>query len=154
MISTVVADDSPGRLRYAVRTVLAALDSLPWAILALPMRLAGFAVFWRAGKVKLDDWAGTIMLFREEYRVPVLPPELAAALATSVELGAAVALLFGLMTRLSALALLGLTLVIQLFVYPEAWPTHVQWLAFLLPLLARGPGEYSLDHLIARRVVR
>lgn len=154
MISTVVANASPGSLRHAVRAVFAALGSLPWAILVLPMRLAGFAVFWRAGKVKLDDWAGTVMLFREEYRVPVLPPELAAALATSVELGAAVALLLGLMTRLSALALLGLTLVIQVFVYPEAWPTHIQWLAFLLPLLARGPGEISLDHLIARQFLR
>lgn len=143
-----------GKLRRTARSVLSALDSLSWTVLALPARLAGFAVFWRAGRVKLDDWPGTILLFREEYRVPLLPPELAAILATSVELGCAVLLLAGLLTRLSALALIGLTLVIQLFVYPEAWPTHIQWLAFLLPLLARGPGDLSLDHVIARRFMR
>ncbi|MSP50205.1 MAG: DoxX family protein [Alphaproteobacteria bacterium] len=150
----IVASDSRARLSRIARAILGALDSLPWSLLALPMRLAGFIVFWRAGIVKLHDWQGTLMLFREEYRVPVLPPELAAALATSVEIGAAIALLLGFLTRLSALVLLGLTAVIQVFVYPEAWPTHAQWLAFLLPLLARGPGELSLDHLIARRLVR
>ncbi len=130
------------------------LERLPWTVLALPMRLAGFAVFWRAGMSKLDSWESTLLLFREEYRVPALPPELAAYLATSVELGAAVALLLGLATRLSALALLALAAVIQVFVYPEAWPAHVQWLAFLLPLLARGAGDLSLDHLIARHLAR
>lgn len=153
-MSTVVTMDPSGRLHRAAKSLLATLDSLPWSILALPARLAGFAVFWRAGRVKLDDWQGTILLFREEYRVPLLPPELAAYLATAAELGCAVLLLAGLLTRLSALALIALTLVIQLFVYPEAWPTHIQWLAFLLPLLARGPGELSLDHLIARRLLR
>lgn len=143
-----------GRIGHSCRAAIVALDTLPWTLLALPMRLAGFAVFWRAGMAKLDSWESTLLLFREEYRVPVLPPELAAHLATSVELGAAVALLLGLLTRLSALALLGLTAVIQVFVYPEAWPTHVQWLAFLLPLLARGAGDLSLDHLIARKVAR
>ena len=137
-----------------VRTAISALERLPWTVLALPMRLAGFAVFWRAGMVKLASWESTVLLFREEYQVPVLPPELAAYLATSVELGCAIALLLGLLTRFSALALLGLTSVIQLFVYPEAWPTHIQWLAFLLPLLARGAGDLSLDHLIARRLAR
>ena len=140
-------------LRRVAKAAIAALGSLPWTVLALPMRAAGFTVFWRAGMVKLDDWQSTIMLFREEYRVPVLPPELAAYLAASVEIGSAVLLLIGLMTRLSALALLGLTAVIQIFVYPEAWPTHIQWLAFLLPLLCRGPGSLSVDHLIARRLI-
>ncbi len=153
-MSTVVTMEPSGRLRRTAKSLLATLDALPWSLLALPARLAGFAVFWRAGRVKLDDWQGTILLFREEYRVPLLPPELAAYLATAAELGCAVLLLAGLFTRLSALALIGLTLVIQLFVYPEAWPTHIQWLAFLLPLLARGAGELSLDHLIARRFMR
>jgi putative oxidoreductase len=134
------------------RRAIGALDALPWTALAIPMRLAGFSVFWRSGTVKLDDWQGTIALFREEYRVPILPPELAAYMATTVEIGCAVLLLFGLLTRLSALALLGLTAVIQLLVYPDAWPTHIQWLAFLLPLVARGPGALSLDHLAARRL--
>ncbi len=152
-MSTLAATGSTG-VRYAVRIAISALERLPWTILALPMRLAGFAVFWRAGMAKLDGWESTVLLFREEYRVPVLPPEMAAYLATTVELGCAVALLLGLMTRLSALALLGLAAVIQIFVYPEAWPTHVQWLAFLLPLLARGAGDLSLDHMIARRLAR
>ncbi len=152
-MSTLAAAGS-NSLGRSVRTVISALDGLPWTVLALPMRLAGFAVFWRAGMVKLASWESTVLLFREEYQVPVLPPELAAYLATSVELGCAIALLLGLLTRFSALALLGLTSVIQLFVYPEAWPTHIQWLAFLLPLLARGAGDLSLDHLIARRLAR
>lgn len=152
-MSTVVAMAPNGRLQRVVKSLLSRLDAISWSVLALPARLAGFAVFWRAGRVKLDDWQGTILLFREEYRVPVLPPELAAYLATTVEIGCAVLLLTGLLTRLSALALIGLTLVIQLFVYPEAWPTHIQWLALLLPLLARGPGDLSLDHVIARRLL-
>ncbi len=151
-MSPVVASAPHGRLGQSVRATLIALNALPWTVLALPMRLAGFAVFWRAGMAKLDSWESTILLFREEYQVPVLPPELAAYLATTVELGAAAALLLGLATRPAALALLGLTAVIQLFVYPAAWPTHLQWLAFLLPLLARGAGALSLDHLIARRL--
>lgn len=151
-MSSVVASAPHGRLGQSVRAALIALNALPWTVLALPMRLAGFAVFWRAGMAKLDSWESTILLFREEYQVPVLPPELAAYLATTVELGAAAALLLGLATRPAALALLGLTAVIQLFVYPAAWPTHLQWLAFLLPLLARGAGTFSLDHLIARRL--
>jgi putative oxidoreductase len=151
---TTIAAKPPARIRQLLESILVALDSLPWTLLALPMRLAGFAVFWRAGMAKLDSWPTTILLFREEYRVPVLPPELAAYLATSVELAGAILLLIGLGTRLSALALLGLTLVIQVFVYPESWPSHVQWLAFLLPIFARGAGGFSVDALIARRLAQ
>jgi putative oxidoreductase len=148
---TSIVASHPDRFRRGLESIVARLEALPWTLLALPMRLAGCAVFWRAGTAKLDSWQTTVLLFREEYKVPLLPPELAAWLATSVELGASVLLLVGLMTRLSALALLGLTAVIQVFVYPESWPSHVQWLAFLLPLLARGAGRISLDALIARR---
>jgi len=141
-------------LRNACRRTTAALEAIPWTVLALPMRVAGFAVFWRAGAVKLDSWESTLMLFREEYQVPVLPPDFAAYLATSVELAGSVLLLVGLATRLSALAFLAMTAVIQVFVYPEAWPSHVQWLAFLLPLAARGGGGLSLDALMARALGR
>lgn len=127
-----------------------ALDSLPWSVLALPMRAAGFIVFWRSGQVKLEDWSSTLELFRSEYQVPVLPPEIAAYLATAAELGLSVLLLAGFATRLSALGLLGMTAVIQIFVYPNAWPVHLQWLAFLLPLVARGAGSLSLDAGLAR----
>ncbi|MBM3548011.1 MAG: DoxX family membrane protein [Alphaproteobacteria bacterium] len=142
----------PDSLRHILSSAIRRLEALPWTVLALPMRLAGFAVFWRAGMAKLDSWPTTILLFREEYKVPLLPPEVAAYLATSVELACALLLLIGLLTRLSALALLGLTAVIQIFVYPESWPSHVQWLAFLLPLLARGPGALSLDRLLVRHL--
>jgi putative oxidoreductase len=127
------------------------LDGIPWSALALLARVAVFVVFWRSGSVKLDDWAGTLTLFAEEYKVPLLPPELAAMLATGMELGGSLLVLLGLGTRVVTLALLGMVAVIQVFVYPEAWPTHVQWLAFMLPLVARGPGAFSLDRLIWRR---
>ena len=130
--------------------VSGALDRISWDIIALPMRVAAFSVFWRAGHVKLEDWGSTVELFQSEYRVPILPPEIAAYLATATELGASCLLLAGLATRLGTVALLGITAMIQLFVYPMAWPVHVQWLAFLFPLLARGAGRYSLDGLIAR----
>jgi putative oxidoreductase len=87
-------------------------------------------------------------MFREEFKVPVLPPELAAYTATGIELATPVLLWVGLATRLSAAVLLGMTLVIEVFVYPLAWPTHLQWAAMLLILLCYGPGKISLDALI------
>jgi putative oxidoreductase len=133
----------PARLR-------ARLDAIPWSALALVARIAVFVVFWRSGRVKLDDWAGTLTLFSDEYKVPLLPPQWAAVMAAGMELGGSVLVLVGLGTRLVILLLLGMVAVIQIFVYPEAWPTHIQWLAFMLPLLARGPGAISLDHLLWR----
>ncbi len=133
-----------------IHRAVGVLDSLPCSILALPMRGAGFIVFWRSGQIKLEDWSSTLELFRSEYQVPVLPPEIAAYLATAGELSFSVLLLAGLATRFSALGLLGMTAVIQLFVYPNAWPVHLQWLAFLLPLLARGGGRFSLDAVVAK----
>jgi putative oxidoreductase len=151
-MTTVLANPTAAALRQICGRILAPLEAISWSVLAIPMRLAAFAVFWRAGRVKLESWDSTLMLFREEYRVPLLPADLAAYLATSVELAGSLLLLVGLCTRASALAFLGMTLVIQLFVYPQAWPAHVQWVAFLLPLLARGAGALSLDALIARRL--
>jgi putative oxidoreductase len=124
------------------------LEAIPYSLLALVARIAVFVVFYRSGSVKLDDWAGTLTLFTEEYKVPVLPPQVAAYLATGMELGGSFLVLAGLCTRPVTFLLLGMVAVIQLFVYPEAWPTHVQWLAFMLLLVARGPGAISLDHLI------
>ena len=100
--------------------------------------------------VKASSWESTIALFRDEYRVPVLSPELAAALATTFELGCSTMLILGLGTRLATLPLLGMIATIQLFVYPSAWPEHLVWGSILLFLLTRGPGAISLDHLIAR----
>jgi putative oxidoreductase len=128
----------------------ALLERVPYSLLALLARGAAFEVFWRSGQVKLDDWAGTLNLFAEEYKVPLISPGVAAHLAASMELGGSVLLLAGLASRAVALMFIGMVTVIQVFVYPEAWPTHIQWVAFLALLAARGPGLISLDALIAR----
>ena len=130
------------------------LDRIPYAVIALIARAATFSVFIRSGTQKLSDWNATLMLFQNEYKVPLLPPHLAAYMAASLELGCSVLILVGLATRVSVLALLGMVAVIQTFVYPSAWPDHIQWLAFMFVLLARGPGAVSLDALLARRLQR
>ncbi len=127
---------------------IALLNAIPYSVIALIARVATFSVFFRAGTQKLSDWNSTLLLFQNEYRVPVLPPEFAAYMAASMELGGSILILIGLATRLSVLALLGMVLVIQTFVYPEAWPDHIQWLAFMFLLLARGPGKVSIDALV------
>jgi len=100
--------------------------------------------------VKLINWQRTVELFAEEYRVPLLPPELAAQMALAIEIACPILLVLGLMTRFAVAALLGMTAVIEIFVYPEAWPTHLQWTAMMLVLLCRGAGAFSLDQLIWR----
>ena len=127
------------------------LQRIPYSLLALVARAAAAVVFWRSGSVKLDDWAGTLNLFETEYKVPLVAPHIAAYMAAGLELGGAVLILAGLGTRLVAVAYLGMIATIQVFVYPEAWPTHIQWVAFLLLLLARGPGVLSLDALLFPR---
>lgn len=128
---------------------IAWLNTVPYSLLALPLRFALAVVFWNSGMTKLANWDSTLYLFAEEYRVPVLPPEFAAYMATTMELTTPVLLVLGLLVRSTALALLGMTAVIQLFVYPGAWPTHIQWVAMLLILLTRGAGAVSLDHVLA-----
>lgn len=90
---------------------------------------------------------GSYELFRSEYKLPLVQPEIAAHLAAYAEHLFPLLLVLGLFTRLSALALLGMTLVIQIFVYPDAWPTHLSWAALLIYLVARGGGALSLDRL-------
>ena len=126
------------------------LEAVPYSLLALPLRLAVATVFWNSGTTKLASWDTTLQLFEEEYRLPLLPPELAAYMAASVELTTPVLLMLGFLTRPAALVLLGMTTIIEVFVYPQAWPTHIQWAAMLLVLLCRGPGKFSLDHAIWR----
>lgn len=126
-------------------------DFVSHGLLALCARVAVGAIFFLSGRTKVDgfltvnDTAYT--LFREDYKVPLLPPELAAHLATYAEHLFPVLLVLGLFTRLSALALLGMTAVIQIFVYPDAWPTHLSWATLMLYLIGRGAGPLSLDHL-------
>jgi len=133
-----------------VQRVLSALDRVPYSVLILVARAATFSVFIHSGLQKLSDWNATLMLFRDEYKVPVLPPEVAAYMAASMELGLSTLVLLGLLTRLSALGLLGMVAVIQIFVYPMAWPDHIQWLGFMIFIVCRGPGAFSLDALISR----
>ena len=121
-------------------------------LLALAARVAVGAIFLLSGRTKVDgfltvnDTAYT--LFREDYKVPLLPPEFAAHMATYAEHLFPILLVLGLFTRLSAFALLGMTAVIQIFVYPGAWPTHLSWAALMLYLIGRGAGPVSLDRAI------
>jgi putative oxidoreductase len=123
-------------------------------LLALPLRVGAAAVFWNSSQAKLANWDTTIELFTEDYKVPLLPPEIAANMALSIELITPVLLVLGLLTRAAALVLLGMTAVIEIFVFPLAWPTHIQWAAMLLMLLCRGPGKLSLDHVLWPRLRR
>ena len=140
----------------------------PDSVIALIGRVSIAAIFWLSAQTKIDGFAINILtgeitlgwphlsasaidLFRDEYRLPLLPPEIAAPMAAFSEHIFAALLLIGLASRFSALALLGLTAVIQIFVYPDAYPTHGVWATVLLFIVARGPGTYSVDHLIAKR---
>lgn len=126
------------------------LDRLPLSLVQLASRLAVADVFWRSSQSKLASWTSTIQLFANEYRVPAISPEAAAYLGTATELIGSLLLFAGLLSRAAALALLGLVSVIQLTVYPENWPDHVLWASLLLLILMRGPGVFSLDHLLGR----
>jgi putative oxidoreductase len=131
-----------------MNNLVARLDAIPYSVIALIARAATFSVFFRSGMQKLSDWNSTLLLFQNEYHVPVLPPNIAAYMAASLELGGSTLVLIGLFTRVSVTALLGMTAVIEIFVYPMAWPDHIQWLAFMFIIFARGPGRISLDALL------
>jgi putative oxidoreductase len=135
-----------------VSSVYDYLGHLPLGIIQLLARLAVAGVFWRSGMVKIASWQQTVALFQDEYQVPLLPPEIAAYFGTAVELACPVLLFFGLASRLGALGLLGMTFVIEVFVYPNNWPEHLTWATLLLIVLTRGPGPVSLDHLIKTRL--
>ena len=134
----------------AFQRLFALADSVPLSLVQVMGRAALAALFWKAAQSKLASWPVTIQLFAFEYRVPLLPPELAAMLGTGVELIGAVLLVVGLLTRFAALALLGLVATIQIFVYPGSWAEHLMWASLLLLLVIRGPGVVSLDHVIGR----
>ena len=125
------------------------LGRVPVSVHQLLFRLAVGGVFLRAGLTKIASWESTVALFREEYRVPVLPPEIAASMSASFELGCSMLLLAGLATRVATLPLLGMIATIQIFVYPHAWPEHLVWSSILLFLLTRGGGGMAADHVIA-----
>ena len=151
-----------------IKQAIALFEKTPYSLLAFIARFSIAAVFWKSGQTKVEGIAidlingtfelgtprlaaSTLPLFRSEYHVPLLSPEVAAYMAAFAEHFFPVLILVGLATRFSALALIGMTLVIQLFVYPDAYPTHGTWIALLLLLVAKGPGSLSIDQLIARR---
>ena len=133
------------------------LARIPHSLIALLGRLAIGLVFWNSGRSKVDGWNifhvndKTLFLFTEEYKLPVVPPELAALAAQLAEHTLSVLLIIGLATRFSALGLFIMTLVIEIFVYPNAYVVHGTWAAVLLMLVKYGPGVISIDHLIYRR---
>jgi putative oxidoreductase len=135
-----------------LRRIVATLDAVPYTLLAIPLRLAIAETFWASGMVKLDDWHATLGLFAEEYRLPLIPPVLGAYMAATIELTTPPLLVLGLATRPVAVVLLGMVTVIEVFVYPDAWPDHLRWASILLVLLCRGAGAISLDALLARRL--
>jgi putative oxidoreductase len=124
-------------------------------LLALAARFGIAGVFWLSGRTKVEGWLtvsdSAVALFADEYQVPLLSPELGAHLAAYAEHLFPILLVLGLFTRASALGLLGMTAVIQIFVYPDAWPTHLVWATALLYLGGRGAGRVSLDSLLALR---
>lgn len=155
--------DSPVNASPKARTataVFAALQTLatrllPVSVQLLAARLALAAIFFLSGRTKVEGWFtlkdSTIDLFRYEYMLPLISPEVAAPLATFAEHALPMLLVAGLFTRTTALGLLGMTAVIQLFVYPLAWPTHLSWAALLLPLVSQGAGKFSFEHLLSSR---
>lgn len=138
-------------LTARVLRVYGRLERVPMSLLLLLARVGVGMVFFKAGLLKYSSWEFTVLLFRDEYKVPLLAPELAARMAMVQELVLPVFLFIGLGTRLATLPLFGMLIVIQTFVYPNAWADHLYWAGTLLLILTRGPGAFSLDHLIARR---
>jgi putative oxidoreductase len=129
----------------------AARTLLPLSLLLLVQRLGIAAVFFMSGRTKIDGLLTVndtaFELFRTEYALPLVKPQIAAYAATYSEHLFPLLLVLGLFTRISATALLIMTLIIEIFVYPDAWPTHLSWAGLLLPLIALGGGKLSLDRL-------
>lgn len=142
-------DGSPS-LAERYRAICIHLEQFPLALIQLAMRVAVGTVFLKSGLLKINSWEFAIKLFEDEYKLPIISPWLGAVLATFNELTFSVLLIVGLATRLATLPLLGMVFVIQVLVYPQAWPEHLLWASILIFLLTRGPGAFSLDGLIER----
>ncbi len=136
-------------MKTALRRLNALLAQIPQDLVSLVLRLFPALVFLQSGRTKVEGLftlkPSTYFLFENEYALPLIPPNLAAVLATTAEHVLPALLIAGLFTRFAALGLLGMTAVIQIFVYPGAWVTHGLWAAALLALVAQGPGRFSLD---------
>ncbi|MEK9968884.1 MAG: DoxX family protein [Ferrovibrio sp.] len=146
----------PQGITALVLRLIGIMDAIPHDAIALAARIFPAAVFWQSGQTKLEGWRvsdSAIELFREEYRLPLIDPVIAAHLAALGEHLFPLLLAIGFASRFAALALLGMTAVIEIFVYPDAWPTHGVWAVCLLIIVARGPGRISLDYLVTRRLL-
>lgn len=137
------------RLRQIYGRFTLPLDRIPISALLLVCRLGVASVFFLSDRTKVDGFLhitdSTYSLFETEYRLPLIPPHIAAHLATYSEHFFPLLLVLGLFSRIGALGLLGMTTVIEIFVYPDAWSTHLSWAGLLLPILCRGGGRFSLD---------
>lgn len=133
------------------RRAIAPFSAIPFDLIALLARICVGAVFLRSGLLKLKSWENAVFLFENEYTLPDLPfftPQITAAITTAAELALPVLLFVGFLTRFAALGLLVMTLVIQIFVYPNAFDTHGTWAVAFLFLMKYGAGHISLDHLL------
>src|SRR5947207_5361237 len=149
-----VAASSESVLVRIIRRGIVALDRIPHWFIALAARIFPAAVFWQSGQTKVAGFhlkPSAIALFQNEYQLPLIDPTIAAYASAFSEHFFPILLVIGLATRFSALALLFMSGVIEIFVYPDAWPTHGVWATCFLLVIARGPGSLSLDRLIARR---
>lgn len=177
MNTTAMPKASPGHARSAsagsrstgvVAAAIGLFERIPNTLTAFIARFSIAAVFWNSGQTKVQGFVvnlvsgefklgwpslsdSALSLFQHEYKLPFIPPEVAAPMAATAEHVFPLLILIGLGTRFSALALLGMTLVIQLFVYPGAYATHGTWAAVLLYLVSRGPGMLSVDHWLASK---
>lgn len=141
----------PGRI---IQRAIAAMGCIPDWLIALAARVFPAAVFWQSGQTKVAGFhlkPSAIALFQNEYQLPLIDPAIAAHISAFSEHFFPILLVIGLATRFSALALLFMTAVIEIFVYPDAWPTHGVWATCFLVVISRGPGWLSLDHLIAQK---
>ena len=150
-MTSVTLDPAPAEHPLVLRldALRATARRFPLSLLEFGMRLAVGATFFRSGMNKYQSFDTAITLFREEYRLPLLPPEIAAYMGTTVELSAPVLLVLGIFARFGAAALLVMTLTIQFLVYPDNWPEHLMWASILAYVLSRGPGALSIDRLVA-----
>ncbi|HET6376460.1 MAG TPA: DoxX family protein, partial [Methylocella sp.] len=157
MTSPLTAGKPPGNPPELIRAALGVstlLDKFPQSLISLAARIFPAAIFWMSGQTKVEGFHVTenaIALFRQEYALPLIDPGLAAKIAAFSEHFFPFLLVIGLASRIAAFALLFMTAVIEIFVYPDAWPTHGVWATCFLVVIARGPGIFSLDHLLMRR---
>ena len=139
----------------SIQKLFAGLEKIPHSFIALLARLSVGGVFWMSGQTKISGFhlaEGTVDLFRDEYQLPLLDPTVAAILAAISEHLFSALLIIGLASRFSAMALLGMTLIIEIFVYPYAWATHGTWALCFLVIITKGPGMISLDWLLTRKL--